>query len=276
MHGIENDYIFVDCFIQNAPDNIENIAISLSHRHTGISADGIVLILPSDLATCRMRMFNADGSEGNMCGNAIRCVGKYAYENNITKEKQLTVETKSGIKTLWLQTDDNNIVQTVSVDMGKAEFAVDKIPMKHTEETFIGCKITINNTIYHNATALSMGNPHLVIVSKNIDILNLNQMGKHFENHIAFPERVNTEFAELSGDNTIRMRVWERGSGETMACGTGACAVAAAFAELGLVDRNQAIKVILRGGELSITYKPDRTVIMQGTATEVFRGSVNI
>lgn len=275
MHGIGNDYIYIDCFQQPVPENISELTINLSDRNTGIGSDGVVLILPSDIATCSMKMYNADGSEGKMCGNAIRCVGKYMYENGISTATKITVETLSGIRDLQLHVVDGK-VNRVTVNMGIAEFATNNIPMICNSKTFIGQEITINNTTYRRSTAVAIGNPHLVIHHANVDNINLDKIGKHFELHAAFPERVNTEFVEIIAPNVLRMRVWERGSGETLACGTGACAVAAAFAETLLVNRSLPITVQLRGGTLMITYKEDRTVLMEGDVKEVFRGSIDI
>ncbi len=274
MQGTGNDYIYLDCFHQQIPNDPSELAIRLSQRRHNIGSDGIVIILPSDKATCRMRMFNADGSEGLMCGNAVRCVGKYAYENGITDQTEISVETPSGIKYLTLYLENNEVTH-VKVNMGKVDFNVASIPMDYTKDnTFIGQPITVNNTTYRSATAVSIGNPHLVIHHKDVDKIELNRLGPFFENHKFFPERINTEFAETIGDNTIRMRVWERGSGETMACGTGACAVVAAFTQLGLIERNKPITIVLKGGNLTITYLDDQSILMEGNAVEVFRGTV--
>lgn len=273
MHGIGNDYIYIDCFNQSVPEDLSTLSINLSDRHRGIGADGLVLIYPSEQAHCRMQVFNSDGSEGMMCGNAIRCVGKYIYENNITSDTEITVETQSGIKHLSLNVEAG-MVTKVKVDMGKANFDPQSIPMLCDKSTFIGKEIATGNTTYRSATAVSMGNPHLVINYKDVNNLDLTKLGPLLENHKLFPERTNVEFAELIAPNTIRMRVWERGSGETLACGTGACAVAVTFSELGIVDRTQPITIELSGGSLTITYQEDGTVLKEGTATEVFRGII--
>jgi diaminopimelate epimerase len=289
MHGIGNDYIYLDCIANPMPNNIEQFARHASDRHTGIGGDGVVLILPSDIADCRMRMFNADGSEGRMCGNAIRCVGKYYYETYISKTQNnssfliphssLTVETLSGIKYLTLNIT-NNAVESITVDMGIPSLQPTDIPIL-TDQPFINQTISIesqNNCalcIVHCALAVSMGNPHLILPIDDIDNYPLHQLGPLWENHPLFPDRVNTEIVEQLSPTHLRMRVWERGSGETLACGTGACAVVVAFTHLGRIPKGEPITVSLIGGNLTITYRDDNHVLMQGTATEVFRGQIN-
>ena len=299
MHGIGNDYIYLDCIANPMPNNIEQFARHASDRHTGIGGDGVVLILPSDIADCRMRMFNADGSEGRMCGNAIRCVGKYYYETYISKTQNnssfyrqrlkdlrfliphssLTVETLSGIKYLTLNIIDNK-VDSVTVDMGIPSLQPTDIPIL-TDQPFINQTISIesqNNCelcIVNCALAVSMGNPHLILPIDDIDNYPLHQLGPLWENHPLFPDRVNTEIVEQLSPTHLRMRVWERGSGETLACGTGACAVVVAFTHLGRIPKGEPITVSLIGGNLTITYRDDNHVLMQGTATEVFRGQIN-
>ena len=289
MHGIGNDYIYLDCIANPMPTNIELFARHASDRHTGIGGDGVVLILPSDVADCRMRMFNADGSEGRMCGNAIRCVGKYYYETYISKTQNnssflipnssLTVETLSGIKHLTLNVI-NNKVDSVIVDMGIPSLQPADIPIL-TDAPFINQTISIDSQnncelcIVNCASAVSMGNPHLILPINDIDHYPLHELGPQWEHHPLFPDRVNTEIVEQLSPTHLRMRVWERGSGETLACGTGACAVVVAFTHLGRVPKGKPITVSLRGGDLIITYRDDNHVLMQGTATEVFRGKIN-
>ena len=298
MHGIGNDYIYLDCIANPMPNNIEQFARHASDRHTGIGGDGVVLILPSEVANCRMRMFNADGSEGRMCGNAIRCVGKYYYETYIalkqneqaqraegvnssvlTPHSSVTVETLSGIKHLTLNIIENK-VDSVTVDMGIPSLQPADIPIL-TDTPFINQTISIDSQnncalcIVHCALAVSMGNPHLILPLDDIDHYPLHELGPHWENHPLFPDRVNTEIVEQLSPTHLRMRVWERGSGETLACGTGACAVVVAFTHLGRTPRNTPITVSLRGGDLIITYSDNNHVLMQGTATEVFRGQIN-
>ena len=286
MHGIGNDYIYLDCIANPMPDDIEQFARHASDRHTGIGGDGVVLILPSEVADCQMRMFNADGSEGRMCGNAIRCVGKYYYETYINKiqnnssflipHSSLTVETLSGIKHLTLNIIDNK-VDSVTVDMGIPSLQPSDIPIL-TDTPFINQTISIDSQnncalcIVHCASAISMGNPHLILPIDNIDHYPLHELGPLWEHHPLFPDRVNTEIVEQLSPPHLRMRVWERGSGETLACGTGACAVVVAFTHLGRTPRNTPITVSLRGGDLIITYTDNNHVLMQGSATEVFRG----
>ena len=296
MHGIGNDYIYLDCIANPMPNDIEQFARHASDRHTGIGGDGVVLILPSEVAHCRMRMFNADGSEGRMCGNAIRCVGKYYYETYISKTQntrgktqdncalcivnyELDVETLSGIKHLTLNIIENK-VDSVTVDMGIPSLQPADIPIL-TDTPFINQTISIdsqNNCAVCSvqcASAVSMGNPHLILPIDDIDHYPLHELGPLWEHHPLFPDRVNTEIVEQLSPTHLRMRVWERGSGETLACGTGACAVVVAFTHLGRTPRNTPITVSLRGGDLIITYCDNNHVLMQGTATEVFRGQIN-
>lgn len=273
MHGIGNDYVYVNCFEESVP-NPERVSEFVSDRHFGIGSDGLVLIMPSDKADFRMRMFNADGSEGMMCGNATRCIGKYVYDNKLTDKTEITLETKSGVKRLKLFIKDG-LVDTVEVDMGQAVLKPCDIPMKAEGDSFINSPIEVDGGTY-NVTAVSMGNPHCVIFTEGVDGLDLEKIGPSFENHPLFPERVNTEFCELLQNGTIKMRVWERGSGETWACGTGACASAVAAVLCGHRKRDEEIILKLRGGELAIKYKSDGGVMMKGTATKVFDGEIDI
>ncbi len=274
MHGIGNDYVYVNCF-EEAVANPEDVSIYISDRHFGIGADGLVMIMPSEVADFRMRMFNADGSEGMMCGNATRCIGKYVYDNKLTDKTEITLETKSGIKGLKLFPNSDNKIETVLVDMGKAILKPCDIPMDADGDDFINKPITVDGKEV-NITGVSMGNPHAVIFTSGVDSLELEKIGPAYENHPIFPERVNTEFAEIIGENKIRMRVWERGSGETWACGTGACATAVASCLNGLCKKGEEITVSLRGGELYITWKEDGTVLMRGPATTVFVGEIEV
>lgn len=269
MHGIGNDYVYINCFEQEVA-NPEQLARLMSPRRFSVGADGVILICPSDIADAKMRMFNLDGSEGKMCGNGIRCVGKFIYDNGIAKKDAVTVETLSGIKTLEITVEDGRAV-SVTVDMGKAEFTPSKIPAKADCNTIIDAAIVVDGQDY-NITALSMGNPHAVVFCDEIDSLNLEAIGPYFEYHDMFPEQVNTEFIRVIDDSTLQMRVWERGSGETFACGTGACAAAVAACENGYCKRDTEITVHLVGGDLFITYRSDGTVFMRGSATKVFDG----
>lgn len=269
MHGIGNDYIYINCF-EEAVQEPEKIAIMMSPRHFSVGSDGLVLICPSDVADAKMRMFNADGSEGNMCGNAIRCVGKYLYEHDICKKTSLSIETKSGIKNLSLFPDENDNIRTVEVYMGKANTAPESLPVLF-ERPMIAEPVEVNGKSYR-LTAVSMGNPHAVCFDMEPSLLDLEKLGPHFENHPLFPDRVNTEFAKVIDPHTIEMRVWERGSGETFACGTGACATVAAAVLCGYAHWDEPVQVRLRGGELTITYKKNGDVYMTGPAAEVYEG----
>ena len=274
MHGCGNDYVYFNCFGAEVP-NPEKLAITLSDHHFGIGGDGIILICPSDVADAKMRMFNADGSEGKMCGNGIRCVGKYLYDYGIVGDKtQITVETLSGIKTLQLY-PENGKVKTVRVDMGAAMLSPKDIPVYLDGDRVVDAPLVIDEKVYH-ITCVSMGNPHCVVfVKEDVDTLDLERIGPKFENNPLFPERVNTEFVNILSDGTLKMRVWERGSGETCACGTGACAVGVTAVLSGLFKKGEDITVHLRGGDLVINYT-DKTVLMTGPATTVFEGTIDI
>lgn len=273
MQGIGNDYVYVNCFEETVADP-ERVSEIISDRHFGIGADGLVLIMPSDKADFRMRMFNADGSEGNMCGNATRCIGKFVYDNRLTDKTNITLETRSGIKKLTLY-PENGKVKTVLVDMGKAVLKPADIPMNVSGDTFINKPITVDGKEVF-ITAVSMGNPHAVTYVDDVDSLELEKIGPSFENHPLFPERVNTEFIKILDESTMQMRVWERGSGETWACGTGACAATAASVLNGYFPHDKEITVKLRGGDLFITYKSDGTVLMRGPAETVFTGEIYV
>lgn len=273
MHGIGNDYVYVNCFKETVSDP-EKLSIFVSDRHFGVGSDGLVLIMPSDKADFRMRMFNADGSEGMMCGNATRCIGKYVYDNGMTDKTDITLETKSGIKRLKLFVKDGK-VETVLVDMGNAIIKPADIPVRSELDTFISQKITVNGK-EETVTCVSMGNPHCVLFTDTpVDTIELEKIGPYFENHELFPERINTEFANILDDHTVKMRVWERGSGETWACGTGACAAAVAACLNGYCKQGEEITLKLRGGDLAITYKEDGTVLMRGPAAKVFDGELD-
>lgn len=271
MHGSGNDYIYINCF-EHTIDHPEQLSKVISDRHFGVGGDGIVLICPSEKADTKMRMFNIDGSEGKMCGNAIRCVAKYIYDNNIVKKEILEIDTLSGIKKIELQVK-NGQMMAATVDMGKAILDPPSIPFLIEEkEPIINFPFQINNETY-KITTVSMGNPHCVLFYENIDSLNLPEIGVQFEHHRMFPESVNTEFIQIEDRNTLRMRVWERGSGETLACGTGACAAVVAAVLNGYCDKDTDITVKLLGGELIIRYT-DNSVFMTGPAVKVFDGSI--
>lgn len=273
MHGTGNDYVYVNCFEQKI-DNPNELAIKVSDRHFGIGSDGLILICPSEVADVRMAMYNADGSEGMMCGNGIRCVAKYSYEHGLVDSDKITVETKSGIKTLDL-TVENGEVTYVAVDMGMAILKPREIPVDDDGDDFVKRKIDVDGKEYE-ITCVSMGNPHAVIFTKDIDNIDLEKIGPLFEHHKLFPEQINTEFVEVTDSHNIKMRVWERGSGETMSCGTGTCAVIVAAVLNGYCKRDEEININIRGGQLKDTYLSDGRVIMRGTATNVFDGEIEI
>ncbi len=272
MHGIGNDYIYVNCFEETVTEP-QKVSVIVSDRHKGIGSDGLVLIMPSDKADFRMRIFNADGSEAMMCGNATRCIGKYVYDMGLTNKTDITLETNSGIKYLKLFLKDNK-VSLVQVDMGKAILTPADIPVKSSLDKFIDQPVEVDRKTY-NMTCVSMGNPHAVIFTDGIDSLDLEKTGPFFENHEIFPNRVNTEFVEVIDDHTLKMRVWERGSGETFACGTGTCATVVAAVLNGICRHDEEILVHLRGGDLRITYKSDGTVMMTGEAEYICEGTVS-
>lgn len=273
MQGLGNDYVYINCFEEQVPDP-EKLSVKISDRHFGIGSDGLVLIMPSDKADFRMRMFNADGSEGNMCGNASRCIGKFVYDNGLTDKTEITLETKSGVKQLTLF-PENGKVRTVLVNMGTAILTPSLIPMRAEGERFVNKPADIGG-VPVNITAVSMGNPHAVTYVDDPYALELEKIGPLYENCPLFPERVNTEFARIIDGNTVEMRVWERGSGETMACGTGACACAVSSVLNGYFSYEKEITVKLRGGSLFITCKSDGSVLMRGPAETVFTGEYTI
>lgn len=272
MHGCGNDYIYFNCFDQQITSP-ESLSVYLSDRHFGIGGDGVVLICPSKVADAKMRMFNLDGSEGKMCGNAIRCVAKYLYDNGMVKKDEISIETLSGIKKLKLYFQ-NGKVSTATVDMGPALLKPAEIPVKLDGDNVISRSVNIGGKDY-DITCVSMGNPHCVVFMEHLDNLNINEIGPLFEYDPIFPERVNTEFVTVVNRTTLKMRVWERGSGETWACGTGACAAAVAAVLNGHCPENEEITVRLKGGNLSIRYTKD-TVFMTGNAVKVFEGTVEI
>ena len=272
MQGCGNDYVYFDCFKESI-ENPEKLAGKLSDRHFGIGGDGIILLCPSDRADFKMRMFNADGSEGRMCGNGIRCVGKLAHDLGYVKGKTATCETLSGIKKLNFKTDKAGKVEKVKVDIGKAVLEGAAIPSTIYAEKIVNYPLDVGGKTYF-VTLVNMGNPHCVVFL-DPDTLDIETIGKKFENHAVFPERVNTEFVKVVGKNHIKMRVWERGSGETLACGTGACASAVASVLCGLADKDKEITVSLLGGELKIEYT-EGGVFMTGPAELVFTGEIEI
>ena len=265
MHGIGNDYVYVNCFKETVKDP-SAVAKFVSDRHFGIGSDGLILIKPSDIADCEMDMYNLDGSQGAMCGNGIRCVAKYAYDYGIVNKTSISVATKSGVKYLDLSIRDGK-VSMVKVNMGAPILQASLIPVVSESEQVVNAPIEVDGQIYH-FTAVYMN---------DVDGLEIEKIGPSFENHINFPDRVNTEFVKVIDRHTVQMRVWERGSGETLACGTGACAVAVASILNGLVDRDQPVTVKLLGGDLNIFWdENDDQVYMTGPATTVFDGEIDL
>lgn len=271
MHGTGNDYVYINAFEEEI-ENAEELAVRVSDRHFGIGSDGLILVAPSETADCRMIMYNADGSEGAMCGNGIRCVAKYAYEHGIVKESHISIETKSGIKDLELTVEDGTVTY-VKVNMGKAVLRPEEIPVLAEGEDFVASPLTVAGKDY-TVTCVSMGNPHCVVFTSGIDDLDLEKTGPLFENHEMFPDRINTEFVEVIDGHTIRMRVWERGSGETISCGTGTCAAVVAAVLNGYCRRGEEIEVQIRGGKLYDTYMENGEVFMRGPAVTVFDGEL--
>ena len=275
MHGTGSDYIFFSTF-EHFINNPEALAVRLSDRRIGIGANGVILVAPSKVADAQMKMFNRDGSEGEMCGNGIRCLAKYLYDNGIVNyadKKEVTIETASGIKTLKAYTSEGEVTR-VRVDMGQAKLDSKSVPVKFNKDKVINENVKIGDNEY-NITCVSVGNPHCVVFMDNIEKLDIDKIGPQFETNEMFPERVNAEFATVLDEHTIKMRVWERGSGETWSCGTGACAVAIAACENGLCKKGEDIKVKLIGGDLIINYTDDK-VYMTGNAVKVFDGEVTV
>lgn len=272
MHGIGNDYIYINGFVEQIEDPAE-FAIRWSDRHKGIGSDGLVLILPSTYCDFRMRMFNADGSESEMCGNASRCIGKYVFDKRLTDKTDLTLETLAGVKKLKLFLDADKLVETVTVDMGEPILESSRIPTTINKPNVVNESVVFKSPIQYRITCVSMGNPHTVIFTKDIDKLNLPKIGSLIENAPIFPRRTNVEFIEVLSDDRMKMRVWERGSGETLACGTGACAAVVAAALNGLSARKSTVELL--GGELTIEWNAfDNHVYLTGGATTVFEGEI--
>jgi diaminopimelate epimerase len=272
MHGTGNDYIYVNGFVENI-ENPEEFSIQYSDRHKGIGSDGLVLIMPSETCDFRMRMFNADGSESEMCGNASRCIGKYVYDKGMTDKTEVSLETLAGVKILKLFVGDDNKVESATVDMGEPILESKLIPTTIDKPQVIDVPQTFDDSLQYNITCVSMGNPHAVIFTTGIDKLDLPKIGPKIENATIFPRRTNTEFIEVISRDRVKMRVWERGSGETMACGTGACASVVASVLNGLTSRKVTVELI--GGELTIEWnESDNHVYLTGSATTVFEGEI--
>ena len=307
MHGIGNDYVYVNCFKEKI-DNPPEVARFVSDRHFGIGSDGLIMINPSKVADFEMEMYNADGSQGQMCGNGIRCVGKYVYDNGLTDKTTVNVETLAGIKILKLNVGDDGKVASVVVNMGKPELEASKVPvdvnalveykaayrntykndaklcplavkaLDNVENAVINEAILVDGKSY-DITGVSMGNPHdIVYLDNDIDItkFDIEKVGPYFENHKAFPERINTEFVQVLDRKALNMRVWERGSGETFACGTGTCATVVATVLNGMCD-SKDVTVHLLGGDLKITWDEESgDVYMEGPAATVFTGEIEL
>ena len=274
MQGIGNDYVYINCFEETVKDP-SAVARFVSDRHFGIGSDGLILIRPSQVADCEMDMYNLDGSQGAMCGNGIRCVAKYVYDYGIVKKENISVSTKSGIKYLDLTVRDGKVA-LVRVNMGSPVLTASQIPVVSSTEEMINAPLKVNGETYY-ITAVSMGNPHAIVYMTDVDHLDIGEIGPYFENHMAFPDRVNTEFVEVLDDHTLKMRVWERGSGETLACGTGACAVAVASILNGHVDGEKPVTVKLLGGDLEIFWdRQENLVYMTGPAATVFDGEIDL
>lgn len=272
MHGLGNDYVYVNCFEEKI-DNPPAVARFVSDRHFGIGSDGLIMINPSKVADFEMEMYNADGSRGEMCGNGIRCVAKYVYDYGLTDKTQISVETLGGIKYLDLTVEDGKVT-LVKVDMGKPELKAELIPIVSDNEHVLDEPIEVDGKEYR-MTGVSMGNPHTVIYVDDVKNLDLETIGPKFENHERFPKRINTEFVRCIDRHTVEMRVWERGSGETLACGTGACAVAVASILNNLTDTQVTVKLL--GGDLQIEWDKEKDrVFMTGPAKVVFDGVIDI
>ncbi|WP_010247186.1 diaminopimelate epimerase [Acetivibrio cellulolyticus] len=272
MQGLGNDYIYVNCFTEKV-DNPSEVAKFVSDRHFGVGSDGLVLIMPSQMCDFRMRMFNSDGSEAEMCGNAIRCVGKFVYDNGMTQKSVIKVETLAGIKVLDMTVKDNK-VELVKVDMGEPILEPAKIPVDSNKELFVSQPVVIDGREF-KVTCVSMGNPHAVTYVDDVEKFPLEVVGPKMENNSLYPKRINAEFVQVIDRDTLKMRVWERGAGETLACGTGACAVLVSSVLNDISNRKVVVKLL--GGDLIIEWnEKDNHVYMTGPATKVFDGDIDV
>ena len=272
MQGLGNDYVYIDC-TKKKLENASEVAVKVSDRHFGIGSDGLILINASNVADFEMEMYNADGSRGEMCGNGIRCVAKYVYDYGLTDQTHISVETLGGIKYLDLTVKEGRVRQ-VRVDMGRPMLCPTEIPVIANGESVIDMPIEVDGTEYR-MTAVGMGNPHTVVFMEDVDELEIERIGPKFEHHPCFPNRVNTEFVKVLDQNTVKMRVWERGSGETLACGTGACAVAVACILNGLTENEVTVQLL--GGDLLIEWDREADkVYMTGPAEVVFDGEIEL
>ncbi len=273
MHGIGNDYIYVNCFEEEIPADPAALSRRLSDRHFGIGSDGLILIRPTENGDAMMDLYNADGSRAMMCGNGIRCVGRYVYERGIAKKETLRIDTLSGVKTLRLDVA-NGTVQSIEVDMGEPVLEPASIPVLLPGERAVSVPVEMGDDVF-SVTCVSMGNPHCVLFVEDVDALDLEELGPRFEWNPLFPQGVNTEFIQPLPDGSLKMRVWERGSGETWACGTGACASVVAACLCGKAERQSVVH--LRGGDLSIHWREeDGHVMMRGPAAFVFDGEIDL
>lgn len=272
MEGLGNDYVYVNCF-EETVENPEQLAVKVSDRHFGIGSDGLILIKPSDVADFCMDMYNADGSRSEMCGNGIRCVAKYVYDKGLTDQTNISVETLAGIKYLDLKVE-NGKVSMVTVNMGAPELIPERIPVKSDKDILVSEPITVGSEEY-KMTCVSMGNPHCVVFVEDTKNFPLEKVGPLFENHELFPNRINAEFIQILDRKTVNMRVWERGTGETLACGTGACASTVACILNDLTDGE--ITLHLLGGDLRVRWdREENFVYMTGPATVVFDGEIDV
>ena len=272
MHGCGNDYVYVNLFEEQIGDPAK-VSIAVSDRHFGIGSDGLITIGPSEIADFRMRIYNADGSEAEMCGNGIRCVAKYVYDHKLTDKTEITVETGAGVKTLQLTVEDDKVT-LVRVDMGEPILTPDEIPVVADGDRVVDEPVVVDDKEWR-MTCVSMGNPHAVVFVDDVAHFELEKYGPLFENHVRFPKRTNTEFVQIVSRNEAIMRVWERGSAETWACGTGTCATVMACILNGLTDNE--VLVHLRGGDLRIAYDAKSNhIFMTGPATEVFEGEIQL
>lgn len=272
MHGIGNDYVYVNCLEERVEDPARAARLA-SSRHFGIGSDGLILIEPSEKADFTMTMYNADGSQGAMCGNGIRCVGKYVYDHGLTDRKHVRIETISGIKELDLTVREGK-VELVRVNMGSPGLAAAQIPILTEQKEAVNLPIEVDGKTYH-ITGVSMGNPHAVVYLEDVEHLAIERLGPKFENHPCFPDRINTEFCRVLDEHNLQMRVWERGSGETLACGTGACAAAVSSIINGYTKEQVNVKLL--GGSLQIHWdREENLVYMTGPAAEVFHGEIDI
>ena len=267
MQGIGNDYVYVNCFEEDIKAPSE-LSIAISDRHFGVGSDGLIMIMPSPIADARMRIFNADGSEAQMCGNGIRCVAKYLYEYGIKKSDRMTIETAAGLKTIELTTVNGGVTQ-IKVEMGTPELLRNNIPMLGENKQVINEPLQVNDSVLY-VTCVSMGNPHCITFVDDVDSIILDVTGKAIENHELFPERINAHFVQQISTNKVKMRTWERGSGETLACGTGAVATGVACVLNNLTER--VISTQLPGGELTVEWTDDNKTFMTGPAEIVFTG----